>query len=91
LLIYLTPFRFLLGDPIPCIPFPLLRGRGVFWKEGLTPLLNAPTLLTQSKEILREAEPLFYILFPLPYQGRGIKGVGCQINVKGDRLPKSLK
>jgi len=27
-------------NPIPCIPFPLARGRGRFLKEGLAPLLN---------------------------------------------------
>ena len=28
---------------------------------------------------LRGAKPLFSISLPLPWQGRGIKGVGCQI------------
>ena len=44
------------GDPIPCIPFPLMRGRGRFWKEGLTPLLDTPLLPVQDKMIIREGE-----------------------------------
>ena len=47
----------LLGDPIPFIPFPLIRGRGIFYKEGLAPLLNFPA---KSLESQREAKPLLH-------------------------------
>jgi hypothetical protein len=38
---------------IPCIPFPLVRGRGRFYEEGLSPLLNTPSLLNQNGEYKR--------------------------------------
>jgi len=41
----LTPFRFLLGDPIPCFPFPLMRGRGRFLKRGADAPLRHPDRL----------------------------------------------
>jgi len=31
-----------LEESSTCIPFPLTMGRGRFYKEGLTPLLNTP-------------------------------------------------
>jgi len=36
-----------------------------------------------TKREFKRGEASFLIFFPLPYQGRGIKGVGCQINSKG--------
>jgi len=57
-----------------------MRGRGRFGKEGLTPLLNTPTLLTQTKESQREAKPLLYNQSPFPLiRGGGKGGWGYQI------------
>jgi hypothetical protein len=56
-------------NPIPCIPFPLIRGRGGDSEEGLASLLNAPIFC--SKESQREAEPLLPKIFPLSLKGEG--------------------
>jgi len=37
LFIDLTPFRFLSGNPIPFIPFPLIRGRGISYIREASP------------------------------------------------------
>jgi len=50
-------------NPIPCTPFPLLRGRGEDLKEGLAPLLNAPYFAR------REASPLLSKLFSISLKG----------------------
>jgi len=72
----LFPIR-IFGDLTPCVPLSLIRRGGRFLKEGLTPLLNTLTLLTQNKESQREAKPLLYIHSPFPLsRGRGIKGDG---------------
>ncbi len=83
----LHPLQFLLAgvfNPIPCVPFPLARGRGGDWKEGLAPLLNA--LLLCPEESQREAEPLLLKIFPLSLGERGIKGV--RFLVIGRKSPK---
>jgi len=38
----LTPFRFLLGNPIPFIPFPLIRGRGISYIREASPPFDPP-------------------------------------------------
>jgi hypothetical protein len=51
---------FLLGNPIPFIPFPLSRGRGRdFKKRGLKPPLKHPLFLESQREAL----------FPLTAEG----------------------
>jgi len=42
LFINLTPFRFLLGNPIPFIPFPLIRGRGISYIREASPPSDSP-------------------------------------------------
>jgi len=36
------PFRYLLGNPIPFIPFPLIRGRGISYIREASPLFDSP-------------------------------------------------
>jgi len=48
--INLTPFRFLVGNPIPFIPFPLTRGRGNDFLREASPLFDSPLPFTPSKE-----------------------------------------
>jgi len=43
LFINLTPFRFLFGNPIPFIPFPLIRGRGNSYIREASPLFDSPS------------------------------------------------
>jgi len=43
-----SPIR-IFGDLTPCVPLSLIRRGGFIAEEGLTPLLNTPTLLMQSK------------------------------------------
>ena len=38
----LTPFRFLLGNPIPFFPFPLSRGRGISYIREASPPFDPP-------------------------------------------------
>ena len=59
-------------NPIPCVPFPLTRGRGGDLKEGLAPLFNA--LLFRLEESQREAEPLLPTIFPLSLKEEGDNG-----------------
>jgi len=42
LFINLTLFRFLLGNPIPFIPFPLSRGRGISYIREASPPFDPP-------------------------------------------------
>jgi len=50
------------------------------FKRGVSPSSKeiSPSPLKEQiiKESEREAKPLLYNQFPLPYEGRGIKGVG---------------
>ncbi len=39
--VYLTPFNF--SNPIPFIPFPLLRGRGISCFREASPLFDSPS------------------------------------------------
>jgi len=57
----------LINNPIPCIPFPLVRGRGRFVLRGASAPLTPP----KDKESLREAKPLFIEYFPLSFPRRG--------------------
>jgi len=65
-------------NPIPCIPFPLARGRGeIISLEGLRPSKTPPSI--QRKESQREVKPLLHIISPLmqgrySYHGEGDKG-----------------
>ena len=54
-----TTFRFLLGNPIPFIPFPLIRGSK---ERGALPRLNSPF------DIYWQPSPFI----PLPCKGGGI-------------------
>jgi len=45
----LTPFRFLFGNPIPFIPFPLIRGRGNSYIREASPLFDSPLASTSWK------------------------------------------
>ena len=72
-------------NPIPCVPFPLTRGRGGDWKEGLAPLFNA--LLFRLEESQREASPLLPKIFPLSLEGEGDNGE--EGVVAGLKSPKS--
>jgi hypothetical protein len=40
LFIYLTPFNY--SNPIPFIPFPLIRGRGISYIREASPLFDSP-------------------------------------------------
>ena len=68
LIIYLTPFKLLLGNPIPFIPFPLTRGRGIVYLREASPLFDSPFLSLSFKgerEVGFEgAKPLQAILTP---------------------------
>jgi len=55
----LTPFRFLLGNPIPFIPFPLSRGRGISYIREAKPPFGPPSK-GEGEEILEGAKPLSY-------------------------------
>ncbi len=65
------------ANPIPLIPFPL-RGRGRNNKRG-----EASLELTLSGKFEGAKLPLL-LTFPLPFQGRGIKGDGLAKHSKGD-------
>jgi len=64
-----SPFRIHLSPP----SYSGVVAKGSF--RGAKPLskVSSPS---PSKESQREAKPLLYNQFPLPYEGRGIKGVG---------------
>jgi len=65
LFIDLTPFIF--SNPIPFIPFPLIRGRGVYIREAKPPF-DSP-LKKGGKNIIREALPLFDSSNPASFGG----------------------
>jgi len=48
------PLRHLLGNPIPFIPFPLSRGRGIVYVREASPLFDSLFHLSPSKEGGRE-------------------------------------
>jgi len=50
---------------------------------------SIPLLERDTKGESKRGEASLAYPFPLPYQGRGIKGVGCQINIKGDGVTKT--
>jgi len=56
----LTPFRFLLGNPIPFIPFPLSRGRGISYiREASSPF--DPPFKERGKRFQGRVKPLSYL------------------------------
>jgi len=60
-------------NPIPSIPFPLLRGRGGNFLRGAKPLLNSLIIVLEKK--IRERRSLSYTTdFPLSFKGEGDKG-----------------
>jgi len=50
LFINLTPLDFSFSNPIPFIPFPLTRGRGINYIREASPLFNSPLVYTPEKE-----------------------------------------
>ena len=62
----LTPFRFLLGNPIPFIPFPLIRGWGINYIREAKPPFDPP-FKERGKDFKEGAEPLSYLHSPFPY------------------------
>jgi len=62
-------------NPIPCIPFPLARGRGGDLKEGLALLLN--TLLFYSGRVRERLRFSYQKSSPSPLRERGVWGRGC--------------
>ena len=70
------------GDPIPCVPFPLIRGRGGK-RRGAAPFLDTPLgeggLLTPAprwggKGEFKGGEASLPYPSPSPLKERGIKG-----------------
>jgi hypothetical protein len=53
-------------NPIPFIPFPLIRGRGGIFERGAMPLLNTLINALEFKESQREAKPLLHNHSPSP-------------------------
>jgi len=73
LFIGLTPFRFLLGNPIPFFPFPLSRGRGAYIREA-SPPFDSP--FKEGEEILERGFAPLLPMFPLitSFLAKGLKG-----------------
>jgi len=63
-------------------------------KRGFKPPLSfsspSPLKERDTNGESKRGEASLLIFFPLPYKGRGIKGVGCQINIKGVGLINNL-
>jgi hypothetical protein len=74
LLINLTPFRFLFGNPIPFIPFPLIRGRGtIVFRRGISPF-RLSLLIGEGEETLERGEAPLLPTIPLPLIREGGQG-----------------
>ncbi len=59
-IVNLTPFRVLLGNPIPFIPFPLIRGRGInYMREDFYP---TKTLFLRGPRISLSLTLLIFLL-----------------------------
>jgi len=48
------------GDPIPCFPFPLMRGRGKILKRGAVAPLRHPYIVNQEKGESKRGEASKY-------------------------------
>jgi len=62
------------GDPIPCVPFPLIRGRGSI-ERGAVPLLDTPKGQGGRKEGFKGGEASLPYPSPSPLKERGKQGV----------------
>jgi len=60
------------NNPIPFIPFPLSRGRGIDYKRETEFLFDSLPIISGC---IRGAEPLLSIFSLSPSKERGIKGV----------------
>ena len=66
-----------LGNPIPCIPFPLIRGRGIMVSEGADrPFGLPPYCETVTKGASKRGFAPLYKIIPLPFLREGGKGGG---------------
>ncbi len=72
LFINLTPFKPLFSNPIPFIPFPLTRGRGISYIRGASPLFDSP--LKEKEEILERGFASLTCTPPSLNKGRGSGG-----------------
>jgi len=50
---------------------------------GISPLKHPPHIFNPEQGESKRGEASLSIFLPLPYQGRGIKGEGYKINIKG--------
>ncbi len=63
-----------LGNPIPCIPFPLSRGRGIIVSEGVDrPFRLPPYCETVTKGAPKRGFAPLYKIIPPPYRKGGGK------------------
>jgi len=68
----LTPFKLLFSNPIPFIPFPLTRGRGISDIREASPLFDSP--LKEKEEILERGFTPLLPALPLPLIREGGQG-----------------
>jgi len=66
-----------LGNPIPFIPFPLIRGRGVYVREALPPF-DSP-FKERGGDFREGQSPSFTYASPSLNKGEGVRGIGHQI------------
>jgi len=55
-----------LGDPIPCIPFPLDEGKGKILKRGADALLKHSHIINPEQGESKRGFASLLIFFPLP-------------------------
>ena len=66
-----------LDNPIPCIPFPFLRGRGIMVSEGaVSPFRLPPYCLIVTKGASKRGAAPLYKIIPPPFLREGEKGGG---------------
>jgi len=70
-----------LVTPSPLIPLPLIKGKGEGSIREVKPLFDSSSyLFSLTWKVSKRGFAPLLIFFPLPYQGRGIKGVGSLLN-----------